>query len=46
LPDGTESPETSKTKEFFKLVSDLLKNHEFSQTQVISFGLFFLLLLF
>ncbi len=34
LPDGSESPETSKTKELVKLVADLVKNQDFAQNQV------------
>ena len=34
LADNTESPEASKTKEFLKLLSDLLDMPEFVKNQV------------
>ena len=38
LADNTESPESSKTKEFLKLVADLLDIPEFGKNQVFNIG--------
>lgn len=36
LPDGSESPESSKSRELLKLVGDLLSNNEFNKNFVSS----------